>query len=97
MASYLRYFINICICYTVAMDSLQDILGKRSFDEPPEVATIKTFVRKQFSMDVGVMVGPHSITIMTPSAGLAGSLRPLLHKLKKELNSDKKLFIRIGE
>ncbi len=78
------------------MDSLQDILGNRKFDEPPEIETIKTFVRKQFSMDVGVNVGPHTITIITSSAGLAGSLRPLLHKLKKEMDSDKKVFIRIN-
>lgn len=78
------------------MQSLQDILGKRNFDEPPEVEVIKTFVRKQFTMDVGVTIQTYSITITTPSAGLAGSLRPLLHKLKKELDTDKKLFIRIG-
>lgn len=78
------------------MQSLQDILGKKDFDTPPEVEIIKTFVRKQFAMDVSVMVQTYSITITTPSAGLAGSLRPLLHKLKKELETDKKLFIRIG-
>lgn len=71
-------------------------MGKKSFDEPPEVESIKTFVRKTFSSDVGVSVGPHSITITTPSASLAGSLRPHLYKLKDELNIDKKLFIRIG-
>ncbi len=78
------------------MDSLQDILGKRNFDEPPEIEAIKTFIRKTFSSDVSVSVQAHSITITTASAGLAGSLRPLLHKLKKELDTDKKLFIRIG-
>lgn len=78
------------------MDSLQDILGKKSFDAPPEIEAIKTFVRKNFSADVGVVMQTHSITIVTPSAGLAGSLRPLLHKLKKELDTDKKLFIRIS-
>lgn len=78
------------------MQSLQDIIGKRDFDTPPEVEAIKTFVRKQFSSDVGVVIQAYSITITTPSAALAGSLRPMLHKLKKELETDKKLFIRIG-
>ncbi len=77
------------------MDSLQDILGRRGFDEPPEIEIIKTYVRKGFSMDVGVNIASYSITITTPSAALAGSLRPVLHKLKKELDTDKKLFIRI--
>lgn len=79
------------------MDSLQDIIGKRGFDEPPEIQVIKSFVRKTFSADVGVVMQTHSITITTPSAALAGSLRPLLHKLRKELDTEKKLFIRIGE
>jgi hypothetical protein len=78
------------------MDSLQDILGSKDFVTPPEVETIKIFVRKTFSADVGVVMQAYSITITTPSAALAGSLRPLLHKLKKELDTDKKIFIRIG-
>jgi hypothetical protein len=78
------------------MQSLQDIMGNKDFDVPPEVEAIKTFVRKTFNSDVGVSIQAYSITITTPSAGLAGSLRPMLHKLKKELDTDKKLFIRIG-
>ncbi len=78
------------------MQSLQDILGHKDFDAPPEVEAIKTFVRKNFSSDVGVTIQAHSITIITHSASLAGALRPLLHKLKKELDTDKRLFIRIG-
>lgn len=78
------------------MQSLQDIIGRKDFDTPPEVEAIKTFVRKTFSSDVGVTIQAYSITITTPSAALAGSLRPLLHKLKKELETDKKIFIRIG-
>lgn len=71
-------------------------MGNRNFDQPAEIEIIKTFVRKNFSSDVGVYAQAHSITITTPSAALAGSLRPLLHKLKKELETEKKLFIRIG-
>lgn len=78
------------------MKSLQDILGHKDFDQPPEIEIIKTFVRKNLSADVGVVLQTYSITITTPSASLAGSLRPKLYKLKKELNTDKKLFIRIG-
>lgn len=78
------------------MQSLQDIIGRKDFDTPPEIEIIKTFVRKTFSSDVGVQIQAYSITITTPSAALAGSLRPLLHKLKKELETDKKIFIRIG-
>lgn len=78
------------------MQSLQDIMGRKDFDQPPEIEIIKTFVRKTFSADVGVILQTHSITITTSSAGLAGSLRPMLHKLKKELDTEKRIFIRIG-
>lgn len=75
---------------------MQDVLGSKDFGTPPEVEAIKTFVRKNFSADVNVHLATHSITITTPSASLAGALRPMLHKLKRELETDKKLFIRIG-
>lgn len=71
-------------------------MGNKDFDQPPEVEAIKTFVRKKFSSDVSVNLSPSSITIITKSASLAGSLRPHLHSLKKELGTDKKIFIRIG-
>ena len=78
------------------MQSLQDIIGRKDYDVPPEIEIIKSFVRKKFSSDVQVSCQTRSITITTPSAALAGSLRPHLHKLKKELDTDKRLFIRIG-
>lgn len=78
------------------MQSLQDILGNKDFDQPPEIETIKTFVRKKYSTDVGVTIQAYSITITTKSASLAGSLRPQLYNLKKQLETDKKIFIRIG-
>lgn len=77
------------------MQSLQDILGSKDFDKPSEIELIKDFVRKKYNSDVSVSIQERSITITTNSASLAGSLRGLLHKLKKELNTDKKLFIRI--
>lgn len=78
------------------MQSLQDILGKKDFDVPPEVEIIKTFVRKNLSADVGVNLNTRNITITTASASLAGALRPLLYKLRKELPDERKIFIRIG-
>lgn len=78
------------------MDSMQDILAKRSQPEPPEIAVIKEYVQKLYQKDVGVSLQQHSITITTPSAALAGSLRPHLHRIKQELATDKKLFIRIA-
>lgn len=78
------------------MQSISDIMGNRDFDQPPEVEHIKTLVRNKFQSNVGVNVQSNSITIVVSSASLAGSLRPYVYKLKKELETDKKIFIRIG-
>ncbi len=78
------------------MDNIKDIMAKRDFDQPAEVVFIRDFVKRNFNSEVSVIVQIRSITITTPSASLAGSLRPQLHKLKKELQTEKKIFIRIG-
>jgi hypothetical protein len=77
------------------MQSLSDIMGDKDFGLPPEVTEIKAYVQRHFKIDVGVAVQERNIIITTSSAALAGSLRPHLHKLSKQLNSEKKLFIRI--
>ena len=78
------------------MQSLFDILGAKDYDEPPEVAEIKNYVKREFGMAVAVTVQKHVLIIHVQSAALAGSLRPHLHKLAKKLNTEKKLIIRIG-
>ncbi len=74
---------------------MASILGNREFHEPPEIQTIKSFVRKQFSSDCKVKIGDRNITIIVDSAALAGSLRMHLYNLAKECNTKKRLMIRI--
>ena len=76
-------------------DSIASILGNREFHEPPEIQTIKTFVRKEFSSDCSVKMNDRYITIMVSSAALAGSLRMQLHKLQELCQTKKRLVIRI--
>lgn len=78
------------------MQSLFDILGKKDYDMPPEVAEIKAYVMRHFKKDVGITMQTNTILITAGSAAFAGSLRPHLHKLQKQLKTDKKLVIRIG-
>lgn len=82
--------------YTDLMQSLFDILGAKDYDEPSEVAEIKAYIKSQFNIAVAVTVQKHVMIIHVQSAALAGSLRPRLHKLAKQLKTDKKLIIRIG-
>jgi len=78
------------------MQSLFDVLGSKDFDVPPEVAEIKAYVKRHFDSDVTVTLQTNAIILGVRSAALAGSLRPHMHKLQKQLNTDKKLVIRIG-
>ena len=78
------------------MQSLSDIMGNKDFGVPPEVTEIKAYVQRYFNTDVGITMQTSTIVITTPSAALAGSLRPHLHKLTKQIKTEKKLIIRIG-
>lgn len=78
------------------MQSLSDIMGNKDFGVPPEVIEIKAYVERHFKVDVGITVQERVIVITTRSAALAGSLRPHLYKLAKQLKTEKKLVIRIG-
>ncbi len=76
-------------------DSLADLLGKRSFEEPPEIAIIKDFVAAKYQVVPTVSVNERQIIIGVPSAGLAGALRPELLQIKSLCNTEKRLVIRI--
>ncbi|MGH7195877.1 MAG: hypothetical protein ACREGA_03815 [Candidatus Saccharimonadales bacterium] len=78
------------------MDSLNNILGKKDFETPPEVAVIKQFVKRQFDAEAGVQIRPDVIMISVASASLAASLRMQTVALKKAAATDKRLAIRIG-
>ncbi len=78
------------------MQSLFDILGSKDFDIPPEVKEIKAYVKRHFDKEVGVAIQTHVIVITAQSAALAGSLRPHLHTLQKQLKTEKRIIIRIG-
>lgn len=78
------------------MSSIADILAKRKYDEPEEIAIIKEFVRETFKSEVQVAVQPKNIMIIANSAALAGTLRMHIQTLTELCQTDKKLVIRIG-
>lgn len=78
------------------MDSLNDILGRKDFDEPPEMASIKKYVQDEFQTAVGVQVRDRDIVISVPSAALANTLRLRSPDIKRRCQIDKRLTFRIG-
>lgn len=78
------------------MQGLGDILGRRDFDEPPEVRAIKDYVRRYYESEVRVTMQQHAIIVSARSAALIGSLRMNLPKLQAAAQTDKRIMLRIG-
>jgi hypothetical protein len=76
--------------------SLADLLADKNYQEPPEVRQIKEFVEAEIGLKPGVDINTDSYIIKVPSAAAAGALRSNLFKLKEQLDTEKRLLIRIG-
>lgn len=77
-------------------DSLGDLLRNYDLDEPIEIKRIKAYIRNTYQKDVGVALHDNQIVITVPSAALAGTLRPQLHKIQRECETKKRLVLRIN-
>lgn len=78
------------------MDSIFNLLSKRDFDLPPEVAAIKRYIRDEFNAEVEVTVRDKEILIAGDSAALVGSLRLRGPHIKKAAQTNKRLVFRVG-
>ncbi len=79
------------------MDSLNNLLSNRNFDEPPEVASIKKYMMDEFQTKVSVQARERDIIVSVPSAALAGTLRLRSPELKRRCSiKDKRIVIRIA-
>lgn len=79
------------------MDSLNDILGRKDYDEPPEALAIKKYVREQFDESVAVTIKEKEIIIAAPHAALASTLRVRVLQLQKLIGEKKRFVFRIGK
>jgi hypothetical protein len=77
------------------MDSLQNILSNKDFDEPPEISSIKKYVQLEFGVSVGVQLRARDIIISVPNSALANTLRLRGPDLKRRCQIDKRLTFRI--
>jgi hypothetical protein len=78
------------------MDSLNNILSDKNFDEPPEMASIKKYVQDEFQTTVGVLIRDRDIVIQVPNAALANTLRLRSPDIKRRCQLTKRLTFRIG-
>ena len=75
---------------------MSDILHRKSFDEPPEMAAIKKYVEEEFKIKVGVQVRERDIVVNVPNAALANTLRLRGPEIKRRCQLTKRLTFRIG-
>lgn len=78
------------------MDSIKDVLTRKDFEQPDEIQQIKDFVKAKFDEEPAVKVTKNSIIISVSNASLAGALRMHLHHLAKEIQTEKRLVLRIS-
>lgn len=78
------------------MDSLIDILGKRDFDEPSELAEIKNFIIEEYQVQPTVKINGETIVINLPNASLVSTVRLRGPEIKKRYKINKKLIFRIN-
>lgn len=77
------------------MDSLYNLLSNKNYDEPPEVAAIKGYIRSMYNAPCSVSVRGSSIVVQVTSAALAGKLRFDMQNLQAAAETDKKIILRI--
>lgn len=77
-------------------DSIGDLLKSRGNNEPEEIVLIKAFVKQKFNEPAQVTIREFQIIITVQSAALAGALRMQLYNLQQQLDTKKRLVIRIS-
>lgn len=78
------------------MDSLQDILGKKKFTPPDEIASIKEFITRRYKSPSRVRVERDVIVVRVPSSALAATLQLEQNIMIHSCGLTKKLIIRNG-
>lgn len=78
------------------MDNLADILRRKDFDQPGEIATLKRYILEHFGADVSIAVRGEQLVVSAPSSSLINTLRLHQVDLKRVSGTDKKFVFRAG-
>lgn len=83
-------------CETLRMDSLQDILGKKDFTPPDEIASVKEYIFRRYKSPSRVRVERDVLIIRVPSSALAATLQLEQRVMIDACNISHHLIIRYG-
>jgi len=77
------------------VESLQEILNRKKFTPPDEIAVIKDYVRQKYKSNCSVKLQRGALIVSVPNAALAATIQLERQKLIAACNlQDKKLVIR---
>lgn len=76
------------------MESLQDILAKKDFTPPDELAAVKEYVRRHYNSPCQVKLERNALILSVRSSGLAATLFLERQQLIKACNLTHRLVIR---
>jgi hypothetical protein len=78
------------------MDSLQDILGKKDFRPPDEIASVKEYIKRRYKSPSTVRVERDVLIVRVPSSALAATLHLEQNRMIEACNINRRLIIRTG-
>jgi hypothetical protein len=78
------------------MSDIADILARKQFSEPPEIAAIKKYVKENFNAEISISLKPDAIVVTAGNSSLASALRLSSEKIKVTCQLTKPLVFRIG-
>lgn len=78
------------------MDSLQDLVGNRMPQEPPEIAAIKQYIHNTYQSDPRVSIKNNTIIVTVESGALANTLRFHIPALQSAAKTTKTILLRIA-
>jgi hypothetical protein len=76
------------------MDSLQDILGSKSFTPPDEMNLIKDYVRRKYKSSSIIKIEKRAIIVSVPNPTLAAAIYLERQQLIDACGLDKRLVVR---
>lgn len=79
----------------LVMDSMQELLGRYSPKEPPEIVAIRQYVYDNFHMLPSVGIQGEALIVTVSSSSLANTLRFHVAQMQQAAQTSKRIVLRI--
>lgn len=83
-------------CETWSMDSIADVLGKKDFKPPDEIAAIRAYIERRYKSRCYIKMQRDSVVISVKNSALAATIHLERQGLIDACGLTKRLVIRTG-